>query len=64
MPGSGLGLAIVSQTARSGGGFVEAANAPDGGAIVRASFGMPVAAAAQPPARPQPQPAVAVGSVT
>ncbi len=48
MPGSGLGLAIVSQTARSGGGFVEADNAPDGGAIVRASFGVPVAEAQTP----------------
>ena len=57
MPGSGLGLAIVIQTARAGGGFAEAANAPDGGAIVRASFGKPVATPAQPPVRPQPQPA-------
>jgi two-component system, OmpR family, sensor histidine kinase MprB len=48
MPGSGLGLAIVSQTAKAGGGFAEAANAPDGGAIVRASFGKPVAVPAEP----------------
>src|SRR5262249_44727341 len=54
MPGSGLGLAIVSQTARSGGGFAEAANAPDGGAIVRASFGKPV---------PMPAPGEAVTAV-
>ncbi len=38
-PGSGLGLAIVRQTAQAHGGFVEAANAPDGGAIVRVGFG-------------------------
>ena len=39
MPGSGLGLAIVRQAAESRGGFATAANAPDGGAIVRISFG-------------------------
>ncbi len=38
-PGSGLGLAIVRQTAQAHGGFVEAANATDGGAIVRIGFG-------------------------
>lgn len=38
-PGSGLGLAIVRQAAESGGGFAEASNADDGGAIVRVSFG-------------------------
>ncbi len=43
MPGSGLGLAIVSQTAQAAGGFVEAANADGGGALVRASFGAPIA---------------------
>jgi two-component system, OmpR family, sensor histidine kinase MprB len=48
MPGSGLGLAIVRQTAKAGGGFAEAANAPDGGAIVRASFGAPIATPAEP----------------
>ena len=38
-PGSGLGLAIVRQAAEAHGGFVEAANAPGGGAIVRVGFG-------------------------
>jgi len=38
-PGSGLGLAIVRQTAQAHDGFVEATNAPDGGAIVRVGFG-------------------------
>jgi two-component system sensor histidine kinase MprB len=37
--GSGLGLAIVRQAAEAHGGFVEAANAPDGGAVLRVSFG-------------------------
>ena len=39
MPGSGLGLAIVKQAAEAHGGSVEAANAPDGGAALRISFG-------------------------
>ena len=38
-PGSGLGLAIVRETAEAHGGFVEAANAPGGGALVRIGFG-------------------------
>jgi two-component system, OmpR family, sensor histidine kinase MprB len=42
MPGSGLGLAIVRQAAEAHGGTVSAANAPDGGAQVRASFGPPL----------------------
>jgi len=37
--GSGLGLAIVRQAAEAHGGFAEAANAPDGGAVLRVSFG-------------------------
>ncbi|MEA2483824.1 MAG: two-component system, OmpR family, sensor histidine kinase MprB [Thermoleophilaceae bacterium] len=42
MPGSGLGLAIVRQAADAGGGWVQAANAPGGGALVRVSFGAPI----------------------
>jgi two-component system sensor histidine kinase MprB len=42
LPGSGLGLAIVKQTAEARGGFATAANAPDGGAVLRISFGPPV----------------------
>jgi two-component system, OmpR family, sensor histidine kinase MprB len=38
-PGSGLGLAIVRETAEAHGGFVQAANAPGGGAIIRINFG-------------------------
>ena len=38
-PGSGLGLAIVRQAAEAHGGFAEAANAPDGGAVLRVGFG-------------------------
>ncbi len=38
-PGSGLGLAIVRQAAEAHGGFVEATNATDGGAILRINFG-------------------------
>jgi two-component system sensor histidine kinase MprB len=37
--GSGLGLAIVRQAAETCGGFVEAANAPGGGAVLRVGFG-------------------------
>jgi two-component system sensor histidine kinase MprB len=46
LPGSGLGLAIVRQAAESCGGFVEARNATDGGAILRVGFGTPVASEA------------------
>jgi len=38
-PGSGLGLAIVRQAAEAHDGFVEAGNAPDGGALMRIGFG-------------------------
>jgi two-component system sensor histidine kinase MprB len=38
-PGSGLGLAIVRQAAEAHGGFVQAANAPGGGAVLRIGFG-------------------------
>jgi two-component system sensor histidine kinase MprB len=38
-PGSGLGLAIVRQAAEAHGGFVEATNAPGGGALLRIGFG-------------------------
>jgi two-component system, OmpR family, sensor histidine kinase MprB len=39
MSGSGLGLAIVKQAAEAHGGFAAASNAPDGGGLVRISFG-------------------------
>jgi len=42
-PGSGLGLAIVRQAAEASGGFAEACNAPEGGALLRVSFGAPLA---------------------
>lgn len=35
LPGAGLGLAIVRQVAEAHGGFVEAANAPGGGAVLQ-----------------------------
>jgi two-component system, OmpR family, sensor histidine kinase MprB len=38
-PGSGLGLAIVRQAAEAHGGYVEASNAPGGGALLRIGFG-------------------------
>ena len=41
-PGSGLGLAIVRQAAEAHDGFVEATNAPDGGAVLRVGFGPPL----------------------
>jgi two-component system sensor histidine kinase MprB len=41
-PGSGLGLAIVRQAAEAHGGFAAAANAPDGGAVLRVGFGPPL----------------------
>ena len=39
-PGSGLGLAIVKQAAEAHGGWVKAANASNGGAIVQVAFGL------------------------
>jgi two-component system sensor histidine kinase MprB len=45
LPGSGLGLAIVRQAAEAHGGWVKAANAPGGGAVLRVSFGPPVSPA-------------------
>jgi two-component system sensor histidine kinase MprB len=50
MPGAGLGLAIVKQAAEAHGGVATAANAPDGGAILRISFG-PAGRAPAPAAR-------------
>jgi two-component system sensor histidine kinase MprB len=47
-PGSGLGLAIVRQVADAHGGSVEAGNAPGGGALMRISFGHPLAPEALP----------------
>jgi two-component system sensor histidine kinase MprB len=54
LPGSGLGLAIVRQAAEAHDGRVEAENAPGGGALVRVSFGVPVAPAPPPSSRPDP----------
>jgi len=52
-PGSGLGLAIVRQAAEAHDGFVEAANASDGGAILRVGFG-PVLELEELPAEEEP----------
>ena len=49
MPGSGLGLAIVRQAAEAHGGWVTAANAPGGGALVQVSFGPSVVVATTRP---------------
>ena len=51
MPGSGLGLAIVRQAAEAHGGFVRAANAEGGGALMTLGFGQGSAPA---PAGPGP----------
>jgi two-component system sensor histidine kinase MprB len=48
-PGSGLGLAIVRQAAEAHGGFVEATNAPGGGALMRIGFGPRLELAEQEP---------------
>jgi two-component system sensor histidine kinase MprB len=48
LPGSGLGLAIVKQAAQAHGWHVEAANAPDGGAIITVRFGGVQAASRAP----------------
>jgi len=48
-PGSGLGLAIVRQAAEAHDGFAEAANARDGGAILRVGFGPPLELEDLPP---------------
>jgi two-component system sensor histidine kinase MprB len=53
-PGSGLGLAIVRQAAEAHDGFAEAANAPDGGAILRVSFGPPLELELEPEREPEP----------
>jgi two-component system sensor histidine kinase MprB len=45
-PGSGLGLAIVRQSAEACGGFAEARNASDGGAVLSVGFGAPVSSEA------------------
>jgi two-component system sensor histidine kinase MprB len=52
LPGSGLGLAIVRQAAEAHGGRAEAANAPDGGAVVTVSFGRPTLVEGDDPALP------------
>jgi two-component system sensor histidine kinase MprB len=48
LPGSGLGLAIVRQAAEAHGGYARAENAPDGGALLRVSFGAPLVEDAMP----------------
>lgn len=51
-PGSGLGLAIVRQAAEAHGGFAEAANASDGGAVLRVGFGPPLELDVDQPSAP------------
>ena len=48
LPGSGLGLAIVRQAAEACGGFAEAQNASDGGALLRVGFGPVLALGSRP----------------
>jgi two-component system sensor histidine kinase MprB len=55
LPGSGLGLAIVRQAAEAHGGYVEAENAPDGGAHVQISFGAVINPIAEVEAEVDPQ---------
>jgi two-component system sensor histidine kinase MprB len=43
LAGSGLGLAIVRQAAEACGGYASAENAPGGGALLKVSFGAPIA---------------------
>jgi two-component system, OmpR family, sensor histidine kinase MprB len=66
-PGSGLGLAIVRETAQAHGGFVDAANAAGGGAVVRIGFGPPLAMAPEPaaatPTRAQASPQTQIRSL-
>ncbi len=60
LPGSGLGLAIVKQTAQEHRGTASAGNAPGGGALVKVSFGSPLARAPQPAHGPARAPGHAV----
>jgi two-component system sensor histidine kinase MprB len=57
MPGSGLGLAIVKQAAEAHGGSAAATNAPDGGAVLRISFGASSGPGETRPADAAPAPA-------
>jgi two-component system sensor histidine kinase MprB len=41
LPGSGLGLSIVREAVETAGGHVQAANHPDGGAVLTIEFPAP-----------------------